>query len=217
MNLVNAGSRAIYVGYTKGTQWGKITWVQTQGCTAAGNGLVIAPNTTCAAAAALDNAATRFCAAPLQNAGASLTSPNCALAQIYHWTLVETVFQTAAECGKIPGPCAWYDISVIPANCTDSLWKQNQCNNTGGASYNLPVELSCQGEPTYICRGPTSTLYGPENYPSNCGNPNSYKAVPPVVPQAYFFPMFYSPENMHQPNSVCPGGQILTISFLSGP
>ena len=86
------------------------------------------------------------------------------------------------------------DISLIPSTCTDALWKLNQCAGTGGASYNLPVQLTCPSQPTYTCQGPTSTLYGPENYPSNCGNPNSWQAVPPVIPQAYFFPCFIRPK-----------------------
>jgi len=132
VNIANAGTVAIYVGFTSGRRWGKITWANTTGCTPVGMGLKIAANTTCAAAAIYDNTSTRFCAVASPPAPAAI--PNCALAQTNHQTLVETTFQTTGTCAPIPGPCAWYDISVIPSNCADALWKQNRCLNTGGAS-----------------------------------------------------------------------------------
>ncbi len=215
VNIVNSRANAIYVGFTEGTQWGKITWVSATGCTTVGTGLKIAPGATCAAAAVYDSSELRFCAVA---AAAGTPIPNCANAQANNLTIVETTFQPASTPGCFgKGNCVWYDISLIPSTCTDALWKLNQCAGTGGASYNLPVQLTCPSQPTYTCQGPTSTLYGPENYPSNCGNPNSWQAVPPVIPQAYFFPMFYPPENAYQPNAGCLGGDILTITFLAGP
>jgi hypothetical protein len=209
VNIINSGAAALYIGFT-----GSITWVSSTGCSLVGTGLRIAAGATCAATAAYNNASTRFCAV-VASPGAVI--PNCASAQLYNWTMVETTFQPASAPGCFgKGVCVWYDISVIPHYCTDALWKLNQCAGTGGASYNLPVQLTCSNQPTYTCQGPTSTLYGPQNYPSNCGNPNSWMAVPPVVPQAYFFPMYDPPENAYQPNAGCLGGNILNINFLAG-
>jgi hypothetical protein len=79
-----------------------------------------------------------------------------------------------------------------------------------------------------MCRGPLSTkgpgliTYG-QAYPSNCGNPNATCACGTPgcsktnCAAAYFYPMFYPPENKYQPNAVCPSGQMLTMGFLSGP
>ena len=137
------------------------------------------------------------------------------MAQQNNQTLVETNF-APAPCVGINANCIWYDISVIPANCTDAAWSSNYCANTGGAAYNRPVSLSCSGEPTYTCKGPpfTNGNYEAADYPSNCGNPlaSCFGNMPSCV-NAYFWPMFGIP----QPNAVCPNGQTLTITFLSGP
>ncbi len=110
-------------------------------------------------------------------------------------------------------------ISLIPTGCTDALWQQNKCANGGGASYNFPVQLTCPGSPpapTFTCKGPTDTTYGPQKYPKNCGNPmatcdgNLSSCV-----NAYFFPMF-SYHAQYQPVGICSGGRTLTITFLSG-
>ena len=54
VNIVNSRANAIYVGFTEGAHWGKITWVSATGCTTVGTGLKIAPGATCAAAAVYD-------------------------------------------------------------------------------------------------------------------------------------------------------------------
>jgi hypothetical protein len=133
--------------------------------------------------------------------------------------MVETIFQSASAPGCFnKGNCVWYDISVIPSNCTDDLWKQDQCAGTGGASYNLPVTLACGGSATFTCQGPSDTTYGPENYPKNCGNPNATCVGNSAnCVNAYFYPMFYPPENKYGPNVPCLSGQTLIITFLPGP
>ena len=100
-------------------------------------------------------------------------------------------------------------------------WQKDRCKGEGGASYNYPVELTCPAETTYTCRGPTGTKYGSEIYPQNCGNPDPPPphcvGNGPQCVNAYFYPMYDKPESSYAPNSVCPGEQILTITFLSGP
>jgi hypothetical protein len=142
---------------------------------------------------------------------------DCFNAQANNQTMVETTFQPNGPGCFNQGNCVWYDISTIPSTCTDALWKQNDCANTGGASYNLPVSLACGGTAYYTCKGPTSGTYGNSNYPSNCGNPNSICLSGPSCQNAYFYPMFSPPENQYQPNRACLGGQVLTITFPSGP
>ena len=199
---------------------------------------------TCQATVPSTNTSSRFCASPTSGA------LNCENAQQNHQTLIETNFQPS--CFNTPNSCIWYDISVIPLNpvpsgygyCTDCTWNGNKndptcspppknansyCANTGRVAYNLPVSMSCSGQPTYTCQGPLSTqgpggiTYG-EAYPRNCGNPNATCACGapncpafPACVASYFYPMFYPPENAYQPNAACPNGQTLTITFLPGP
>jgi hypothetical protein len=202
----------------------------------------VAKGVTCVATVTSTNIRSRFCAST--TAGAA----NCSVAQQRHQTVIETNFQP--NCFGTKTSCIWYDISVIPLNtvqsgygyCTDCTWngnpkdptcklkpknKNSYCARTGQVAYNLPVQLSCTKQPTYICRGPLSTkgpgsiIYG-QAYPSNCGNPNATCACgSPGCPKAncvaaYFYPMFYPPEANYQPNAVCPSGQTLAIDFLPG-
>ena len=132
--------------------------------------------------------------------------------------MIETNFLPASNGGCFSqGACVWYDISVIPSTCTDSAWAANQCAGTGGASYNLPVQTTCGGTATYTCQGPQNTTWGPENYPSSCGNPNATcTGNSPGCVNAYFFPMFSGTPSKHQPNQGCYGGNVLGITFMSG-
>ena len=225
VSIVNSQAAAIYVSFTTLNQApGIITWNSSgSGCVNPGKGANAAytqinTGQTCTASVDTSSSSSRFCAA-LDKAPA-----NCMSAQTQHLTMVETNFEAASNpgCFSSGAACVWYDISVIPSTCTDTLWNQNHCANTGGASYNLPVTLACNGnasEPVYTCQGPTSSTYGPENYPSKCGNPNATCAT--GTPNctngvsAYFYPMFDPPENAYQPNAVCVKGS-LSISFLSG-
>ena len=226
VSLVNNQSSSVFVSFTLGDAAhspGDINWGN--GCTNTGAGTnasyaTIPKNGTCTATVSpvLDANSqpinSRFCA--------SMTTPpeDCMNAQAEHLTMIETVFANPAPfvCANNQS-CVFYDISVIPQNCTDALWKSNQCAGTGGAAYNLPVQLSCSGQPTYTCQGPATNEYGPENYPGSCGNPScataaggcgSYK-----IP-AYFYPMFDPPENAYQPGAYCLNGNTLTITFLAG-
>src|SRR5262249_7558989 len=143
--------------------------------------------------------------------------PNCNLAQTYNQTMIETNFGTGTNGVCFPASlssCVWYDISVIPQNCTPAAWTADNCASAGGASYNLPVSLASSGQPTYTCQGPQSTTpYGNANYPSNCGNPTaSCVGNLPTCDNAYFF-QTPSPA----PNSEAQPGQSLQITFLAGP
>ena len=225
VNIANNTGATLYVSFTQnntGHSPGVITWNSSgSGCTGASTSANAAStqiNTgqTCTASVNTSSGSSRFCAA--KNAAPA----DCMNAQTQHLTMVETNFVAgSSNCFNTP-TCVWYDISVIPSTCTDTLWGQNQCANTGGASYNVPVTLSCAGnssEPTYTCQGPANGTYGNSNYPSQCGNPNAKCAT--GTPNctngvsAYFYPMFDSPENTYQPNAVCVKGN-LSINFLSG-
>ena len=135
--------------------------------------------------------------------------------------MVETTF--GAGSGGCTSPsmasCVWYDISVIPANCTDQLWVSTSwCSNTGGAAYNLPVTLSCAGQPTFTCQGPPGSTWGNSNYPSKCGNPNATcDGNSQSCVNAYFFPMFQGPPSKYQPVAQCPAGSALQVTFLAAP
>jgi hypothetical protein len=210
VKIVNKQSVAIYVGFTaSGGTPGSITWGS--GCTASGSGAKIAAGATCNATVDSDSASTRFCA------DTDSVPANCFEAQQNHQTMIETNFEPASNQGCFgQGNCVWYDISLIPSTCTDQLWDENQCADTGGASYNLPVSVACGGSTVYTCQGPVNGTWGPENYPSNCGNPDSTCQSTPNCQNAYFYPMFDPPENAYQPNTVCTGAQTLTITFLAG-
>jgi hypothetical protein len=217
VNIVNNTGKTIYVGFTP--QAGSaITWGS--GCAATSSNLtvMIANSGACSATVTDSNAdpGSRFCAASTLPSTGFL---DCSQAQSFNYTIIEPNFQPDCKFGTTTYPsCIFYDISVIPSNCVDSLFNAaNQyCNGTGGASYNLPVQLSCSGEPTFTCQGPiyTTGIYAPTGYPSMCGNPsascigNTQSCV-----NAYFSPTNNNPD--HQPGAYCFG--TLTITFLAGP
>lgn len=226
VNIANETGATIYVGFT-----GSITWAASSGCTSSTGGTEKIGNGITCEGTVTAGVSSRFCAS--SNSGAL----NCNAAQMNHLTNIETNFVTASN-----GITIWYDISVIPFDsalyCTDASWfgvsngAGPQCAGAGGASYNFPVSLSCSGEPTYTCKGPPDSTHGPEEYPSQCGNPNATcacgsmgcaacpnngAACPDTCVAAYFYPMFVGPENTYQPNAECPPGQTLVITFLAGP
>jgi hypothetical protein len=219
VSVTNKGTNTIYVAFTDySTQLpGPITWTN---CTVVNNQVIIAGvtlgvTTTCNALVPATAGKTRFCAFTTQVPVGQ--SPNCNLAQTYNQTIIETNFGTGPDGVCYPttlSSCVWYDISVIPQNCTPSAWTLNYCQSTGGASYNLPVSLASGGEPTYTCQGPPSNApYGNANYPSNCGNPTAGCVGNfPTCNNAYFFPT-PSPS----PNSEAQPAQSLNITFLAGP
>jgi hypothetical protein len=172
VNIVNNTGKTIYVGFTP-QAGSSITWGS--GCgTPIGKGVTVGipVDGTCQAAVtnSVASPGSRFCAAT----SVGSTGLDCSMAQQNNQTLIEPSFQPAPCFGN--NSCIWYDISVIPWNCTNSDWASNMCAGTGDASYNLPVSLACSGEPTYTCQGPapsTNNPYGSAKYPINCGNPNA--------------------------------------------
>ncbi len=219
VNIVNDTGGTIYVGFAPQAGSG-ITW--SSGCvkTATNSTVMVAKNTTCSAAVINSNAnpGSRFCAATSLDSTGAL---NCWTAQSHvpHNTLIEPNFLVNCNFGKVTYPgCIFYDVSVIPATCTDNLFNaaNDYCKGTGGASYNLPVKVSCPDEPTFTCRGPVATtgIYAPTGYPSMCGAPsascigNTQSCV-----NGYFSPTNNNPN--HQPGAYCFGA--LTITFLAGP
>lgn len=226
VTIVNSRQVPIYLSFTLGDanhSPGDINWGT--GCTNTGTSThasfaTIPKNGTCTATvspvlnAQKQPTNSRFCAT-------LTTAPDdCMNAQTEHLTMIETVFVAPAPfvCANKLN-CVFYDISVIPQNCTDALWKSNQCAGTGGAAYNLPVQLSCDSQPTYTCQGPVSGDFGPENYPGNCGDPTCATSAGGCghykIP-AYFYPMFEAPESAYQPGAYCLNGNPLVITFLAG-
>lgn len=211
VRIFNDRAAPVYVAYSGG---GAIDWHLDADCVSVPRGVEIKPGGSCSANVVPTNSGSRFCAA-------LSAPPDCLAAQRQHVTLIEPTFDTSAKC-KSAKPCAYYDISVIPANCTDADWDRDHCAGTGGAAYNLPVALSCPGpvrEPLFVCRGPADSPFG-SHYPRICGNPaakcigNTQSCV-----MAYFHPMFSGPgsNSNHQPVGDCPDGRTLTVQFLAGP
>jgi hypothetical protein len=220
VQVTNARPQTIYVAFTNYTTQapGPIDWGNCAGYVQ-NNQAALPANTTCTTTVAVSTQplSSRFCAST-----SAMNPPNCNLAQTTHQTLVETTFGSAASGNCAPSSlasCVWYDISVIPQNCTDTLWQsQTYCSNTGGAAYNLPVALSCGSQPKFACQGPTGSTYGNSGYPTNCGTPTATcvgGSASCVL--GYFYPMFDPPENRYQPVGQCPAGSVLTVTFLAGP
>lgn len=212
----NQRGEALYVAFTvgNGQQAGPITW--SNNCTVSNNQVLVPARSNCAAIVPASVGSSRFCAST-----SAVATPNCYLAQTNHQTMIETTFGTGAAGNCYPtsmSSCVYYDISLIPATCTDPLWQTNYCANTGGAAYNLPVQLSCANQPTFTCQGPPGTKYGNSRFPANCGNPaatcvgNTQSCV-----NAYFHPMFVPPYSSYQPVAQCPGTSAMQITFLAGP
>jgi hypothetical protein len=143
VQIVNGRSNPIFVAFTTSDHHlGLIGWGP--GCTQVLGGAVIAAGKTCSATVTSNGASSRFCAA---NALPTATAKNavtmdCFNAQANHQTMVETTFDPNGTSCFNQGNCVWYDISVIPSTSTDALWNQNECANTDGASYNLPVSIA---------------------------------------------------------------------------
>jgi hypothetical protein len=236
VNFVNNQSVPVYVSFTiynADDSPGPITWGTN--CLNTGVGpnaayAMIDAGTTCSATVdptqfppnGVLGGSSRFCA--------STAAPpdNCSNAQNEFLTMIETNFQpyVANPNGSCFNnmSCVWYDISLIPNStstpCTDAAWKLNNCAGAGRAAYNLPVQLSCNANPTYTCQGPITTKWGNHSYPGSCGNPDATCATGTPNCEsgvsAYFYPMFEPPESSYQPNAVCPNGNTLTITFLAG-
>lgn len=223
VSIVNSAGKPIVVGFAPqaGSQ---ITWGAGCGTVIGGTTVILRAGGTCLATVtdSVASPGSRFCAVTAEiasSAGSAAASAglDCSKAQQRNQTLIETYFQPAPCFGAGTPNCIWYDISAIPSTCTDQAWSTNHCANTGGAAYNLPVMLSCPDEPTYVCRGPANSKYGPAHYPSNCGNPAAKPVSGPIPEPAGLNAYFYPDDNSYgQPNAVCPNGQPLTIKFLPG-
>ncbi|MGH7028948.1 MAG: hypothetical protein ACREE9_03690 [Stellaceae bacterium] len=214
VNILNGSGKLLLVGFAP-QAGAQITWGAGCGTPIKGTSVVIPVNGGCRATVtdSVASPGSRFCAA-IVSVASSAGALDCSKAQQQNRTLIETYFQPG-PCVGFGASCTWYDISVIPSNCTDQAWATNRCANTGGAAYNLPVALSCAQEPTYVCRGPANSKYGPANYPSNCGNPAAKPVSGPTPNPAGLNAYFYPDDNSSgQPNAVCPNGQTLTITFL---
>ena len=212
VSVSNNRSNTLYVSFTQqdGTP-AAINWTFNANCVTSGTGIAISPLQTCTATVPANVGSTRFCAAH------DAPPANCWLAQTTLQTMVETTFVTVSQCYPPGQPCVYYDISVIPQNCTDAAWASNQCAGTGGVAYNLPVSIGCDGTPTFACMGPANNTWGPELYPSNCGNPNgTCVGTGANCVNAYFFPMFSGVPATHQPTGGCFKGKTLDIVWLSG-
>ena len=154
--VANKGANTIYVAFTNYAtqQPGQINWGNCAS-SVSNNQVSIASGGTCTASVPNNVGTSRFCASTT-----AMATPNCNNAQANHQTMIETNFGSGAASTCYPtsmASCVWYDISLIPSNCTDAAWAQNQCASTGGAAYNLPVSLACSAQPTYTCQGPPGT------------------------------------------------------------
>jgi hypothetical protein len=217
VTVTNQGASTIYVAFTNYStqQPSPVTWTN---CSVVNNQVVVPSggHTTCSTQVPVTAGKTRFCASTTQVPVGQ--TPNCNLAQTYNQTIVETNFGTGANGVCYPTTvtnCVWYDISIIPQNCTPSAWSLNYCASTGGASYNLPVSLAASAQATFTCKGPQSTTpYGNANYPTNCGVPTMTApgcvGNTPTCVNAYFFPTPTPGPNVEAQ------GSTLVITFLSG-
>ncbi len=195
------------------------------GCLRFNNETRIDPGTGCRSYIPTSVGPARICAS--ENPTVRGKSPSCYDAQRTNQTIVDTNFVPALGCERGDKGCVWYSVNVTPADCTDCEWKNNNCNTEGGPAYNLPVNVSCPGAPSFTCQGPVASV-GPHRarYPAYCGapylDPNCIGGVNPSCLQAYFYPMSALgackyPPTLPQPIAKCPQGSILTVNFLDGP
>merc|ERR1711879_264992 len=153
----NSMSSPLYVTFTASASWGSTCSPPFQ------------PGTVCYANVT-NVGSTRFC-------GSTSGTQDCNNAQNLHLTMIETNFVSDEN--------VWVDISVIPAACTNDDWYSDGCANTGGASYNVGVLVSCDTG-SVSCGGSA----GNNGYPTACGNPTGSCVGQnnPSCVQAYFFP-----------------------------
>jgi hypothetical protein len=118
VTVQNQQRQTIYVAFTLGAGQvpGPINWGN---CAASvsNNQVAIGPGVSCNAVVPTASSSSRFCA----STSSMGTTRNCYNAQANHQTMVETTFGSyATNCYPTSmASCVWYDISVIPQNCTD--------------------------------------------------------------------------------------------------
>jgi hypothetical protein len=191
--------------------------------------ILLAPGQTCTVSVPVSAGASRFCAT--ENPLPPGKTPDCFAAQRENLTIIETNFTSQEGCQK-PGEfpktamrsCVWYDINITPESCTNCGWFKNNCQDKGGFSYNVPVQLFCAGSATFTCQGPLGKL-GDTPYPANCGavvtQPDCIGGRNAACLQAYFYPMSTSgacayPASKPQPIDRCPEGGKLFVIFPDG-
>ncbi len=226
VEFFNRSPRVLFVAFSVESHLpAQISW--TPSCARFNNEVRIAPGERCRASVPFSVGPARFCASEYPSPAGK--TANCGPG---NRTIIEANFTSDLGC-RLPGEiqsnqknCTWYDIRVVPPNCTDCDWLSNNCRDAGGPAYNVPVALSCAGAPTFTCRGPIAPVgpYGAK-YPAYCGAPysapNCVGGLNPTCLQAYFYPMSTSgackyPTTLPQPNGRCPDGQTLFVTFLEG-
>ena len=114
--------------------------------------------------------------------------------------------------------CVFYDVSVIPSELHRRPVRRRKrlLPGTGGASYNLPVKVSCPGEPTFTCQGPdrqTALCRGRLSF--DVRNPDAscignFRTVSTAISLQRT-----TETKLHQPGAIAAG--TLTMTFLPGP
>jgi len=243
VSFINRSSRTLFIGFSP--QIGRpapSSWspdcrrvagqvVLPPGTNLAEGQVLLPPGQTCTVSVPVSAGASRFCVT--ENALPPGKTPNCFAAQQDGLTIVETNFAGQSGCVRpydesLMRSCVWYDISIVPPGCTDAKWAANKCSDSGGASYNVPVQLFCPGQTTFSCRGPRADSGA--RYPQNCGTPPVYPYSASIDiggayqtnQHAFFFPMstsgdFKYPADKPQPIGRCPEGGKLFVIFPDGP
>lgn len=222
--VANSGQRPLYIAFSvQPGKPGPVVW--SKNCERFNDQVYLPPGESCKATVQSSVGSSRFCAA--ENPVPPGKTPNCYAAQRDNLTMIETNFTSGNGCDPTnQSSCVWYDISIVPESCTNCEWAANNCNNSGGASYNVPVQLSCNNAMSFMCRGPIGTIgtFGAK-YPVNCGTPLNQPAcaggVNAACVQAYFFPMSTAgacqyPASKPQPIAQCPQKETLVVNFLGG-
>jgi len=225
VGFLNRSSRTLYVSFA--VQPGRIAQILwSPACERFNDQVRLGPGQSCSASIPSSVGPSRFCAA--ENPAPAGRGPNCNDAELQNQTVIQTNFTNGQGCRPMTqASCLWYNISIAAENCTNCDWNADNCKDTGGAAYNVPVQLSCRSGPTFTCRGPVAPLgvYG-VNYPTNCGTPFNQPTCiggpNGACQQAFFYPMSTSgacayPASRPQPIGQCQQGEALVVTFLEGP
>jgi hypothetical protein len=222
VDFLNRSQRALFVSFTVESGLpAPVAW--SSNCPRHNKEVRIAPGQNCRASVPASAGVSRFCASEFPSPPGK--AANCF--EPSNKTVIETNFASGAGCYPTSQKsCIWYDIRVVPPNCTDCDWLKDNCKDSGGPAFNVPVRLSCAGGPAFTCRGPIGPVgpYGAQ-YPTQCGAPsaapNCIGGLNAACLQAYFYPMSTSgackyPTALPQPIGQCAQGQTLFVTFLDG-